>query len=316
MELSEGKTLPLRLQSDGGETKSMASVKLGSFVNLDMDINVTCINEVHGYLDGTLTQCASLIVLRFNLGSRATGRRFLSFRPLITVHNSPRSKDEADEPWITDCIEPGEGNVHISEFFSRRSKKTSLGVSLKVSPPDPVPVGGDLSWAREDSEDWKETYRYTVQATRREQRPGRRNKDDQIYWNAAQGKLIRSGIDMLQVAFVVLRKPGYDLELKFELDSDVGFKYKFKKGWKNFWNLPGSTLVSTLKVYDDAVLGDASAVRKLRDTTMPEGIERDYLRKLESTARPAFQKLAWVHDIEAMEPVKFYGKGKSSTLLF
>lgn len=316
MELSEGKTLPLQLQSDGGETKSMDSRKLGGFVNLDMDINVTCINEVHGYMDGTLTQCASLIVLRFNLGSRTTGRRFSSFRPLVTVHNSPRSKIEADEPWITDCIEPGEGKVHLSEFFSKRSKKRSLGASLKVSPPDPVPIGAEFSWARSESEDWRETYRYTVQATRREKRPGRRNKDDQIYWNAEQGKLIRTGIDMLQVAFVVLRNPGYDLELKFELDADVSFKYKFKKGWKNFWRLPGSTLISTLKVYDDAVPGDAGAVRKLRDTTLPEGIERDNLRKLEDIARPAFRKLTGVHDIEAMEPLKFYVKGKSSFLPF
>jgi hypothetical protein len=316
MELSEGKALPLRLQSNGGETKSMASQKLGSFVNHDMDISVTCINEVHGYLDGPLTQCASLIVLRFNLGSRATGRRFSSFRPLITVHNSPRSRDEADEPYITDCIEPGEGKVHISEFFSKQSKKTSLGASFKISPPDPVPVGADLSWARDDSEEWTETYRYTVQATRREKRPGRRNKDDQIYWNAEQGKLIRSGIDILQVAFVVLRNPGCDLELKFELDSDVGLKYKGKRGWKNFWGLRGSSLVSTLKVYDSAVPDHAGTVPKLKDTNVPEGIERDYLRKLEGTARPAFRKLAEVHAIEAMEPVKFYGTSKSSTLLF
>ena len=315
MELAEGKALPLRLQSEGGETKSMDSNKLGGFMNLDMDINVTCMNEVHGYVDGPGTRSASLIVLRFNLGSRATGRRFSSFRPLITVHNSPRSKDEADEPWITDCIEPGEGKVHISELFSKKTKKTSLGASAKFSPPDPAPVGADLSWTREESEEYTETYRYTVQATRREQRPGRRNQDDQIYWNAEQDKPIRSGIDILQVAFVVFRKPGYDLELTFELDSDVSFKYKFKKGCRNFFGLQGSKLVSTLKVYNDATPSDTGSARPLRETSLPDGVERDYLRKLEGVSRASFQNLAWVHGIEAMEPSRFYQKSESSELL-
>jgi hypothetical protein len=314
MELAEGKAIPLHLQPEGGETKSMSSEKLASFTNADMDINVICIYEVHGHLDGPDSECASLLVLRFNLGSRVTGRRFKAFRPLLTVHHSPRS-NEADEPSISDCIEPGEAAVHISEFFSKKSKKSTFGTSLKVKPPDPIPSEGDISWSREEYEEWRETYRYTVQATRREERPGRRNKDDQIYWNAQQGRLIRSGIDIMQVAFVVFRKEGYNLELTFKLDSDVGFRYKVERGWRNFWGLPGSKSTVTLKVYDDDGPSGHGVTRKLKKTTVPEGVEPDYLRRLEKESYPAFRKLAWVHDTEPMQPARFYGAGKPRILL-
>jgi hypothetical protein len=314
--LTEDLSLSLKLQDTGGEVKASGDRKLASFKNTNMDIGVTCINEVHGYMDGEGSASASLFVLRFELGSRATGRRFKAFKPLLTFHSHPRGKRLAEEPYVEDLIHPGIQPLNICEFTSKRSAERTFKAAINLAPPDPIPAKGSIEWARTSTEEWTETYRYTVGAGRSMEKWGTgEERYDQLYWNAQQGKLIRTGIHVLQVAFVLQRTEGYDIDVKFNLEADVDFRYSVGRGCKKILGLPGAEREALIEIY--ATDPDTKERKKdpttgrwrIRQTKVPEGVEPNFLRKLEGESRAAFEKLAWVEE-KGTEPRRLYSNSE------
>jgi hypothetical protein len=314
-DFENGDEITLSLQPRGGAVKSIGDVRVAGLSTSDMDINVTCIFAVHGYLDGEGTEPASLLVIRYDLSSFSGGRRFKAFRPTLTLRRHPPG-EPSDDPWVEDLIGPGfPGKVYITEKFYRRSKKSSLTPSIAITAPPPVPVSGGLGYAIENTTDWVAIDRYTVQANRRSgQSRGARQNCDTVYWNAEQEKMIKSGIDVIQVAFLVGRKVDSkananepkepNFEVTFGLNADVDLKYAIKNKWKKFRGV---------KRQDSYIFKPSEGSKKI-----PDGVDKNFLRKLESTeGREVFRKLAWVHDVELHKPAKFYPcKGITQSLMW
>ena len=303
-DFENGEEIILTLQPRSGAVKSIGDERVAGLSTSDMDINVTCIYAVHGYLDGEDTEPASLLVLRYDLSHLSGSRRFKAFRPTLTLRRDPPGEPN-DDPWVEDLVEPGyPGKVFIREKFYRRSKKSSFTPSITIAAPPPVPISGSLGYTIENTTDWVAIDRYTVQGGRRSgQSQGARQNCDIVYWNAEQDEMIKSGIDVIQVAFLIGRKVNKNASAKemkepnfkiiFGLDADVDLKYSMKNKWKKF---------RKVKHKDEHVFRPNEGSKKV-----PDGVNKNFLRRLESTeGRGVFRKLAFVHDVELQKPAKFY----------
>jgi hypothetical protein len=76
MALPEGGSFGLQLEVEAGELKAIGDEPIAHFANSKMNVNVMCIHQIHGFLDGPGKNPASVLVIRFDLGSQERGRRF------------------------------------------------------------------------------------------------------------------------------------------------------------------------------------------------------------------------------------------------
>ena len=312
MELTPGRSFTFKLEPEAGDLKSSdGGQKFAGFTNANADINVTCIHEVHGHLNGTDSTAATLLVLRFDLSSQARNRYFKSFRPELPLQPIDRSAAKSKSvwsklsslfsgaesgqkthqassiPWVEIGMhEPGYGGIQIvSEVRRHKLKTNTIQASIDIQPPVPSPLKANLGWTRSTTTEYDESYRYTVSGGVRGQL-----RNDTVYFNAEQEKEIKGGIDVLQVAFVIGRENDNDFQLEMRLDANADFTYKTTELLSKVIKRKKNKMVVTVKPSKpDQVL------------ELPEGVVTERLQGLRQN-RKAFIALTHVHTAELLYP--------------
>jgi hypothetical protein len=294
MALREGVSFELPLEVEAGELKAIGDDVLAHFANSKMNINIMCIHQIHGFLDGLDTSPATLLVLRFDLGTREQGRRFDFFSPSFKVQKTSKTAQSQDV-WIEDLYEPD--MVYMSEIQSKKTHKSSIQPSLNVKPPAPFDViSGGLTWTTDNSEEWVETYRYTLQATlAMDPMPGTQTKNDGIYWTAEveDPKAKKSiGINKFQVAMLIGRKDEDDFDLAINIkEGKIDFWDAVKEWWRTVQGKETRTKIVKISP------GTARATQKV-----PNAVDPDRLRELEENDHAIMKGLTFVGGLDFLQP--------------
>ena len=294
MALPEGGSFELQLEVEGGELKAIGDASFAHFARPNMNINVMCIHQIHGFLDGPGTKPATLLVLRFDLGTRSKGRRFDFFSPSLRFRKSSESKPGRDV-WVEDLFEPDA--VYMSEVQSKKTHKSSLQPSFNVKAPAPFDViSAGLTWTDENSEEWTETYRYTLQATLTSDAiHGMHNRNDGIYWTAEveDSRAKKSaGINKFQVGMLVGREDEGDFELVINI----------KEGAFDIWD-EVKELWKTVRGKDTRTKVVSISPNTARTTQkVPKTVDLNHLRRLENDDRAILKGLTFVGAPELLQP--------------
>ncbi|KIX01496.1 uncharacterized protein Z518_09222 [Rhinocladiella mackenziei CBS 650.93] len=293
MVLREGDDLDLTLDVAAGELRSVGDETFAHFAGSDKNVNVTCIHQIHGFLDGPSQNPATLLVFRFDIGTRVKGRRFDFFSPSFKVRKNAISTP-GHGVWVEDLYEPDW--VYMSEVTSKKTKKSSIQPSLNVSPPAPFDiVSGGLTWTAEDSDEWTETYRYTLQATpTADTLSGRPTKKDGVYWTAEvedERAKKSSGISKFQVAMLIGREDQGDFELVINIkEGDIDLWDRIKEVWKTVRGRESRERIVTI------------SPSKSRSKAVPIDIHPDYLRRLEENGHQIMKDLTFVGGPQFLQP--------------
>ena len=289
MEFEVDEPITFTLDVEGGVVKSIGDRTVASYTNTDMDINVTCIYEVHGYLDGENTDPASLLVMKFDLTSQSLGRRFKAFIPTLTLRKDPKG-DPEDDPWFEDLFEPGPATRCIAETFYKNTRASSFSPNVAVTAPPPGSLSAGITYTYSETKEYIKIDRYTVQGGRRKTRSqGARVGHDIIYWKAEQQKQITSGIDVMQVAFLICRKGDENFKITFELEADVDVHYKT-------WHR-----INGAKNKSSYLFRPSDPSKKI-----PPGVDKNFLRSLEEGDQQTFRELVFVHNMKLEKPTESY----------
>lgn len=293
MALHEDDSLTLTLEVADGEFKSIGDEVFANFSNAERDVNVVCIYQIHGFLDGENTQPATLLVLRFDVGTQVKGRRFDFFSTKFQIQKTTTVKP-GEDVWIEDLFEPK--LVYMSEVQSNRSNKRSIQPSLNVSPPAPLDViSGGLTWTADDAAEWTETYRYTLEAiATTDPRNDSATKNDIIYWTAeVEDKHARksAGISTFQVAMLVGRKDQGDFQINMTIqEGSLDLWDRVRKQWNT--------------VFGRETRGKKTTISPAtpRKKPLPSQVDVNHLRRLQDSEHKVMKDLVFVGGPQFLKP--------------
>lgn len=290
--LREDDWFELEIEAEGGELKSIGDTVLAHWANSERNVNVQCIYQIHGFLDGPNSTAATLLVLRFDLGSRERKRRFDYFSPHFQFRKG-KNAVPGDEVWVEDLYEPRD--VYMSEIESKRSRKKAIQPSFNIQPPTPFDViSAGLSWTAEDSEEWVETYRYSLGAMPTSERNGINDKNDGVYWTAEvedKNATKSAGISSFQVAMLIGRKDQSDFEVIIDIrEATFSLWDDIKQLRRTITGNKGRRQIRTIKPSQKP------------QKPVPAQIDPNHLAKLEQDDRKVIKDLIYVGGAELLKP--------------